>query len=477
MLFASTLLFVTSQVAFGQSALSNGGNHAGTLQVGGLDSWTFSATRNDGITLSLGKVLGGGSDPNFNPWIRLKGPDGAQLAADFGQFENFSTVDVRAPSTGTYTVLVANSNTSQTGPVNYVLTLAKTPGPYVVSAGDEGGPLTNGSHSGSLGVGDVDAWAVQAAANDSITVSLGKVLSGGSDPNFNPWLRVKGPDGAFLGADFGQFENVSTLDVRAPSTGTYTVLVANSNSSQVTPTSYVLTLAGPNTGYSVAAILAVAGSAQGNGAFFRTRVQMYNPRTGSISGKLVFHAQGVSGGPNDPSLNYTLAAGQTIDYTDLLPAMGISGGLGSIDIMTNPGDPVPVMSARIFSDGGANGSAGFFIDPLGPDAALQAGDSGVLIAPADPVAARLNIGVRSLETGASILVTVRNRNGGVRNTVTKTYGPTFFEQVNANSYVGVNLDASDTITFSVNSGKAIIYGAQTDNKTQDPSVQYAKRTL
>jgi hypothetical protein len=70
------------------------------------------------------------------------------------------------------------------------------------------------------------------------------------------------------------------------------------------------------------------------------------------------------------------------------------------------------MSARIFSDAGANGSAGFFIEPLGPDAALQAGDSGVIIAPADPSAARLNLGVRSLEAGASFLITVRSKNGG-----------------------------------------------------------------
>ncbi|HEV7486730.1 MAG TPA: hypothetical protein VGQ65_13725 [Thermoanaerobaculia bacterium] len=145
--------------------------------------------------------------------------------------------------------------------------------------------------------------------------------------------------------------------------------------------------------------------------------------------------------------------------------------------MTTPGDPVPVMSARIFSDAGVNGSAGFFTEPLSPDAALQAGDSGVIIAPADPVAARLNLGVRSLESGAAFLITVRSKNGSVRNTVNKSYNPTFFEQVNANSYVGVILDASDTITFTMISGKAIIYGSQTDNKTQDPSVQYAKRTF
>jgi hypothetical protein len=135
------------------------------------------------------------------------------------------------------------------------------------------------------------------------------------------------------------------------------------------------------------------------------------------------------------------------------------------------------MAARIFSDAGENGTAGFFLDPLAPDATLQAGESGVIIAPSDPSKARLNLGIRSLDTGASFVVTVRSKNGALRGTVTKTYAANYFEQVNANAYLGLSLDASDTITFTMSSGKAIVYGAQTDNKTQDPSVQYAKKSF
>lgn len=355
-----------------------------------------------------------------------------------------------------------------------VITFASWPGAAFAQ-----NALSNGAnHAGVLQVGGLDNWTFTATKNDGITVSVGKVLGSESD-SFGPWIRLKGPDGSLLRESYAVYtnENSVQVDQRASLAGTYTVLVANRYSNQVSPASYVLTLAGPSSGFSVAGILAVAGSLQGNGAFFRTRVQIYNPRTSPISGKFVFHTQLVSGGPSDPSLSYTLNGGQTIDYPDLLPSMGISGGLGSIDIMTNPGNPVPVMSARIFSDSGANGSAGFVTEPLGPDAALQAGDNGVIIAPADPVAARLNLGIRSLETGASFLITVRNKNGLVRNSISKFYGPTFFEQVSANSYLGLTLDGSDTITFAMISGKAIIYGAQTDNKTQDPSVQYAKKTF
>ncbi|HEV7486340.1 MAG TPA: hypothetical protein VGQ65_11720, partial [Thermoanaerobaculia bacterium] len=70
-----TVVAALPGVALAQSALSNGGNHVAVLQVGGLDAWTFTATKNDGIAVCLGRV-GSGSDI-FGPWIRLQAPDGS----------------------------------------------------------------------------------------------------------------------------------------------------------------------------------------------------------------------------------------------------------------------------------------------------------------------------------------------------------------------------------------------------------------
>jgi hypothetical protein len=466
-------------VALADGPLTNGASHAGVIEVGGLDVWTFAASRNDSITISIGEVLPAGPDPSFTPWIRLKSPDGAELDNRYG--DRFAQIDVRAPLTGTYTVVVAGQQfnfDNQVAPGNYVLTLAKTPGPYTISSGDEGGPMTNAvTHTGTIPVGDLDAWTFHATANASITISIGET-PGGSDPLFTPWIRLKGPDGAELGDRYG--DSFAQIDVRAPLTGTYTVLVAGQQfnfDNQIDTGHYILTGSGLSpTGFSLAGILAVVGSTPGNGAFFRTSIQIHNPRTSPISGKFVFHASGTSGNANDPSLAYTLTAGQTTYYSDILPAMGIPSGLGSIDIMTI-GDPVPLMAARVFSDAGENGTAGFFLDPIPPEAALQVGESGVIIAPADPQKARLNLGIRSLDTGALIVVTVRNKNGVLRGTIIKDYRPNYFEQINGSVYTGLALEGSDTITFSVSSGKAVIYGAQTDNKTQDPSVQYAKRSF
>lgn len=226
---------------------------------------------------------------------------------------------------------------------------------------------------------------------------------------------------------------------------------------------------------STVAILPVVGSVQGV-ALFRTGVQIHNPRPTPISGRFVYHAQGTSGSPSDPSLSYTLQGGQTIDYPDLLPAMGLSG-LGSIDVVTD-GDPAPIMVARVYSDAGDAGTAGFTIDLVAPSQALQAGDNGVIIAPSDLAKTRLNIGLRSLDGGASMLITLRDKNGMQKGTQTKTMAANQFDQQSVAALLpGLTVEGSDTLTFSINSGKAIIYGAATENKTQDPSLQYAKKTF
>ncbi len=226
---------------------------------------------------------------------------------------------------------------------------------------------------------------------------------------------------------------------------------------------------------STVAILPVVGSVQGV-ALFRTGVQIHNPRTTPISGRFVYHAQGVPGSASDPSMSYTLQGGQTLDYADLLPAMGLSG-LGSIDVVTD-GDPAPITVARVYSDAGEAGTAGFTIDLVAPSQALQSGDNGVIIVPSDLTKTRLNVGLRSLDGGVSILITLRDKNGVQKGTQAKSMAANQFEQQSVAALLpGLTVEGSDTITFSINSGKAIIYGASTENKTQDPSLQYAKKTF
>lgn len=107
--------------------------------------------------------------------------------------------------------------------------------------------------------------------------------------------------------------------------------------------------------------------------------------------------------------------------------------------------------------------------------ALAAGDEGVLIAPPDPAKARFNVGIRTLTSGVTITATLRNSFGSVVKSVTRSYPPTFFNQTSAAAFVEADLQGNDTIHVRVAAGSAIVYGATTDNISQDPMMKLLRR--
>jgi len=223
-------------------------------------------------------------------------------------------------------------------------------------------------------------------------------------------------------------------------------------------------------------ILPVVGSTPGaNGTFFRTSAQIHNSSSAPIAGRIVFHASGVSGNDADPALFYSLAAGQTQSYADLLPAMGRSG-VGSADIEVTSG-PAPVVMVRVFNDAGASGTTGFTEEPMRPEDALGPERPGVLLIPSDLVAFRFNIGVRTLEAATSMTLTVRNASGAIVATVPRSFPAVDHVQQGASEFLGgATLPAGGSVTVAVDSGNAILYGATVDNSTGDPSLQIARAT-
>ncbi len=212
-------------------------------------------------------------------------------------------------------------------------------------------------------------------------------------------------------------------------------------------------------------------------SLFKTGFQMHNSTASTLAGRLVFHAQGTAGSGADPSLAYSLAAGQTQSFDNLLPAMGLNGPrIGSLDIVTPIGDPAPVVAARVFNDGGAGGTTGFTMNAASPDSFLQAGEHGVIFTPADLGRFRMNVGVRTGPSGAAMTVTRRSADGTVLQTLAKTYAPNFFEQISGTEFLATApFGANDSITILVTSGSAIVYGVTADNTTQDPSIQFATK--
>lgn len=226
-------------------------------------------------------------------------------------------------------------------------------------------------------------------------------------------------------------------------------------------------------------IVPVVGSVAGSGGSnFRTSLQLLNAQgSGSISGKLVFHPANASGTTSDPTIAYTLGAGEVRTFPDLGAAFG-RPGIGSIDVMTTQTSPTPLIVTRVFNDAGAAGTAGLSEDyvDVKDSRVLNMGDTGYLVAPVELAKTRFNIGVRSLLAGATVSIVLRASNGAVLRTLTKTYRPNWFEQVDSTVFLGgVPLGDSQSISITVLTGSVIVYGATTDNVTNDPALQYATR--
>ena len=154
--------------------------------------------------------------------------------------------------------------------------------------------------------------------------------------------------------------------------------------------------------------------------------------------------------------------------------MGVASGIGSADMLADVGSAFPVAAVRVFNDGGTDGTTGLAQDLLRPEEALTAGQMGALLAPSDIEHFRINIGVRTLEAGATITITVRNADGDTVKTVQKSFAPSSFSQVSSVVFLdGFALTGGETFSFTVDAGSAFIYGATTDNTTNDPSQQFA----
>jgi len=215
--------------------------------------------------------------------------------------------------------------------------------------------------------------------------------------------------------------------------------------------------------------LPVVGSVAGGfGSFFRTSLTLSNPSIETIRGKVVLHPAGRAGTAADPSLAYEIPPNGTLNYADIIAAMGQSG-LGSLDIYTTA-SPTPIVSSRVFNDTGASGTSGFSQEavPAGAPYLSRA----VVFVPTDLANFRLNIGVRTI-SACNLNVKILDANGQQQGGVlVKSYPADFFEQVAASAFLdGATLPPGGRIVIQAYQQDFIAYGAVTDNRTNDPSIR------
>src|SRR5947207_1964746 len=140
----------------------------------------------------------------FQPWIRLVSPTGVLLGNGIGT--SAVQIAASAPTSGTYKAIVeindgtVSARNNDTG--SYLLTLAKGPGTFATSTGDEGGPMTNGAtHAGTIYLGDLYQWSFPATQCNHFPYTT--LFRSPATAGFQPWIRLVSPTGVLLGNGIG----------------------------------------------------------------------------------------------------------------------------------------------------------------------------------------------------------------------------------------------------------------------------------
>ncbi len=208
------------------------------------------------------------------------------------------------------------------------------------------------------------------------------------------------------------------------------------------------------------AVIPVVGSTRGQAnASFKTELQLANPGETTKSGWLVLRPQVIA-------RRYELPAHSTLSFADIVADLGASG-LGSLDILADAGG-VPTIVARAYDDQ-PTGTTGVSVPAIPAADVLARGDSTALIVPRDLVRYRFNVGVRALDNGATLELTIRTPTGAQRHIRDLTYTANQFEQQSGDAFAGTSLLANESIEIRLTAGSAII------NATNDSSIQVLRR--
>jgi hypothetical protein len=286
------------------------------------------------------------------------------------------------------------------------------------------------------------------------------------------WSTTGGTS-ATIDQGVGPVETSGSVVVHPTRSTTYSLVVTGSGGSTVSRVQVTVTSV-PLLGEVAGTVVTVASSPGLFGSYYRTAVQLSNPSASLAFGRLVYHPKERSGSLGDSFLRYTLQPRQTLEFPNVLGLIGTTGN-GSLDVVPE-GGAVPVVRARVYNDAGLLGTMGVTEYGLPPADSLKVGETGLLIAPADPLKFRFSIGLRTLDSGATLTFTLRDAYGRVLEAFTRSYPATYYIQRFAPDFFdGATFSGDESVTVEVTSGSAFVYATVADNITNDPSIQIARR--
>jgi len=219
-------LFVTrSALGAGAEAavVPDGRATAGTVALGDLASYTFTATAGENLQVRVAKTSG-----TLVPRYELYGPSGNFITSSYASTVA-SAINAPASTTGAYTLVVSdftnNGSTGNSGTGNYNLFVTRS----ALGTGAEGTVVPDGSATaGTMALGDLASYTFTATAGESLQVRVAKT-SGTLLPRYD----LYGPSGNFITSSYASTV-ASAISAPASTTGAYTLVVSDFTNSGTT---------------------------------------------------------------------------------------------------------------------------------------------------------------------------------------------------------------------------------------------------
>jgi len=200
--------------------LPNGGKVSGVIDLGDIDSYTFTANAGETVYLRVAdtettEFINSG----FQPYVGLLSPSGAFISASQGAL--VGDLSRALVESGTYTVIILDESSGEDATGSYDLYFAKAPG-----AADDG-CIANGDHGyGFIDLGDIDSYSFQANAGISLVVTVTDLDESG----FQPAVILLGPSGNFITLDTDAL--TAQISRTLPAAGFYTLIVVDESSGE-----------------------------------------------------------------------------------------------------------------------------------------------------------------------------------------------------------------------------------------------------
>lgn len=227
------LYFAKAPGANDDGPLPNGGKVSGVIDLGDIDSYTFTANAGDTVYLRVADTeTTEFINAEFFPSVRLLNPSGVIVTSAAGAL--VGDIASFIVESGTYTVIITDESTGEDATGSYDLYFAKAPG-----ANDDG-PLPNGGVvSGFIDLGDIDSYTFTANAGDTVYLRVADTeTTEFINAEFFPSVRLLNPSGTLVTSAAGAL--VGDIASALVESGTYTVIITDESTGEDATGSYDL---------------------------------------------------------------------------------------------------------------------------------------------------------------------------------------------------------------------------------------------